>query len=97
MGVGYVLREDSPQTYGGPGEGKWNLHRYHVPMWSDLPLHRIRLELLEPDPDEAPRGIAEAVLCPVLPALANAIAHATGKRFRALPITSDKILEALKP
>jgi CO/xanthine dehydrogenase Mo-binding subunit len=95
MGAGYVLHEESLQTYGGPGEGKWNLNRYHVPMWSDLPLNRIRLELLEPAPDEAPRGIAEAVLCPVLPALANAIAHATGKRFRSLPITPGKILEAL--
>jgi CO/xanthine dehydrogenase Mo-binding subunit len=97
MGAGYVLHEDSPQTSGGPGEGKWNLHRYHVPTWDDLPLDRIQLELLEPVPDEPPRGIAEAVLCPVLPALANAIAHATGKRFRSLPITSDKILETLKP
>lgn len=97
MGAGYVLHEESPQTYGGPGEGKWNLHRYHVPMWDDLPLDRIQLELLEPAPDEAPRGIAEAVLCPVLPALANAIAHATGKRFRSLPITPGNILEALNP
>jgi CO/xanthine dehydrogenase Mo-binding subunit len=97
MGAGYVLHEESPQTYGGPGEGRWNLNRYHVPMWNDLPLDRIRLELLEPAPGEAPRGIAEAVLCPVLPALANAIAHATGKRFRSLPITPGKILEALNP
>jgi CO/xanthine dehydrogenase Mo-binding subunit len=96
MGVGYALHEEFPQTYGGPGEGRWNLNRYHVPMWGDLPLDRITLELLEPlSSDEPPRGIAEAVLCPVPPALANAVGNATGKRFRSLPITPKKILEAV--
>lgn len=95
MGVGYAFLEELPQTYGGPGEGDWNLNRYRVPRWDDLPLDQITLELLEPQPGEPPRGIAEAVLCPVPPALANAIAHATGKRFRSLPITSQKISEAL--
>jgi len=95
MGVGYAFLEESPQTYGGPGEGGWNLNRYHVPRWGDLPLDRITLELLDPQSSEPPRGIAEAVLCPVPAALANAIAHATGKRFRSLPITPKKISEAL--
>jgi CO/xanthine dehydrogenase Mo-binding subunit len=95
MGVGYALLEECPQTYGGPGEGDWNLNRYHVPRWGDLLLDRITLELLDPESGEPPRGIAEAVLCPVPPALANAIANATGKRFRSLPITPKKISEAL--
>jgi CO/xanthine dehydrogenase Mo-binding subunit len=95
MGVGYAFLEELPQTYGGPGEGDWNLNRYHVPMWGDLPLDRITLELLDPQSNEPPRGIAEAVLSPVPPALANAIANATGKRFRSLPITPKKISEAL--
>lgn len=95
MGVGYAFHEEVPQTHGGPGEGDWNLNRYHVPRWGDLPLDRITLELLDPQSDEPPRGIAEAVLCPVPPALANAVANATGKRFRSLPITPGKISEAL--
>lgn len=95
MGVGYALIEELPQTYGGPGEGDWNLNRYHVPRWGDLPLDRITLELLDPRSSEPPRGIAEAVLCPVPPALANAVANATGKRFRSLPITPQKISEVL--
>jgi CO/xanthine dehydrogenase Mo-binding subunit len=96
MGVGYAFHEEFPQTYGGPGEGGWNLNRYHVPMWGDLPVDRITLELLEPQsPGEPGRGIAEAVLCPVPPALSNAVGDATGKRFRSLPITPKKILEAI--
>jgi CO/xanthine dehydrogenase Mo-binding subunit len=96
MGVGFALYEYCPQTEGGPGEGDWNLHRYHVSRWKDLPLNRITLEVLSPmSPDEPPRGIAESVLCPIAPALSNAIGNAVGKRFRNLPITANKILEAL--
>jgi CO/xanthine dehydrogenase Mo-binding subunit len=95
MGVGYAFYEESVQTFGGPGEGEWNLNCYRVPMWSDLPLDQLTLELLDPlTPGEPARGIAEAVLCPVPPALSNAVGNAMGKRFRSLPITPKKILEA---
>jgi CO/xanthine dehydrogenase Mo-binding subunit len=36
------------------------------------------------------------VLCPIPPAIANAVAAATQRRFRSLPITPDKIKEALQ-
>ena len=45
--------------------------------------------------DEAPKGMAEVVMIPIVPAIANAIAHAIGKRFYATPITPAQILEAL--
>jgi CO/xanthine dehydrogenase Mo-binding subunit len=96
MGVGYALYEYLPPTVGGAGEGAWNLNRYRVAKWGDLPLGAITLKALDPvTPDEPARGIAEAVLCPVAPAIANAIAAATGKRFRSLPITPQKVREAL--
>jgi CO/xanthine dehydrogenase Mo-binding subunit len=97
MGVGYALYEYLPQTVGGPGEGGWNLNQYRVARWTDLPLSAVTLKLLPPaGPDEPARGIAEAVLCPIAPAVVNAIADATGKRFRTLPVTPGKILEALR-
>jgi CO/xanthine dehydrogenase Mo-binding subunit len=96
MGVGYALSEYLPRTTGGAGDGTWNFHRYHLPLARDLPLDRIELHLMTAAPDEPPRGIAEAVLCPVAAAIANAIASATGRRFRALPITPAKILEGLR-
>lgn len=47
----------------------------------------------------APFGAKEAGECarpPLMSAIANAIYHATGIRFSRVPITPDKILEALK-
>jgi CO/xanthine dehydrogenase Mo-binding subunit len=95
MGIGYALLEDLPLEQGGAGDGRWNLDRYHVALASDMP----RIMNITPLPKSASteptaKGIAEAVLCPIAPAIANAIAHATGKRFRNLPITSKNILGA---
>jgi CO/xanthine dehydrogenase Mo-binding subunit len=77
----------------GPGDGQWNLDRYHVAMTSDMPLDHLRLTILPTD-EPTGRGIAESVLCPIAPAIANAIAHAADRRFRELPITPDKISAA---
>ena len=43
------------------------------------------------------KGMAEVVMIAVVPAIVNAIAHATGHRFRELPVTPDKVLAALAP
>jgi CO/xanthine dehydrogenase Mo-binding subunit len=95
MGIGYALLEDLPLETGGAGDGRWNLDRYHVALASDLPLHAINITTL-PTNETTAKGIAEAVLCPIAPAIGNAIAFATGKRFRSLPIKASQIKEALK-
>ena len=46
-------------------------------------------------PDEKPKGIAEVVMIPVVPALLNAIYDATGRRFNALPVTQSLLKGAL--
>ena len=94
MGIGYALLENLPLEAGGAGDGRWNLDRYHVALSGDVPLGRLGITTLPSDEPTA-KGIAEAVLCPVAPAIGNAIAHATGKRFRALPITGADIERAL--
>lgn len=97
MGVGYALLEDMPQDAAGGGNGRWNLNKYHVALATDLPLNNIDLELLPPlEGDTTGKGIAEAVLCPIAPAIANAIHDATGQEFTNLPITASQIREALK-
>ena len=83
MGIGYALLENAPNGEDGPGNGKWNLHRYKVPLARHVPLRNMKLTLLGED-DATAKGIAEAVLCPVPAAIANAVAHATGHRPRSL-------------
>jgi CO/xanthine dehydrogenase Mo-binding subunit len=97
MGVGYALLESLPLYEDGPGNGKWNLDRYRVARGSDLPLQGLEVEVLPPvAPDERPKGIAEAGIIPVVPALLNAIYDATGHRFQSLPVTQAMIKGALK-
>jgi carbon-monoxide dehydrogenase large subunit len=42
------------------------------------------------------KGAGESGTGPVAPAIANALYHAIGVRFTALPITPDKVLDALR-
>jgi CO/xanthine dehydrogenase Mo-binding subunit len=95
MGVGYALLETLPPFEGGPGNGQWNLGQYLVARGSDLPLRDLEIEMLPPLPDEKPKGIAEVVMIPVVPALLNAIHDATGRRFNALPVTQSLLKGAL--
>jgi CO/xanthine dehydrogenase Mo-binding subunit len=97
MGVGYALLETLPLYEDGPGNGKWNLGRYLVARGSDLPLNGLEVEVLPPvDADERPKGIAEVVMTPIVPALLNAIYDATGHRFQSLPVTQAMIKGVLK-
>src|SRR5690554_5909841 len=93
MGLGAALGEELLYEQGRPVNPSY-LH-YPLPRAADLP--PIRTVLIEhPDP-HGPYGaksVGEISLNPVAPAVANAIAHATGIRIRDLPITPDKILAA---
>jgi CO/xanthine dehydrogenase Mo-binding subunit len=96
MGVGYALLESLPPFETGPGNGQWNLGDYVVARGSDLPLHDLEIEVLPPlDQKEAPKGMAEVVMIPVVAALLNAIFDATSHRFQSLPVTPDMLKGAL--
>jgi len=92
MGVSYALLELLPPFEGGPGNGQWNLGQYLVARGSDLPLRDLEIEVLPPlTAHEPPKGMAEVVMIPVVPALLNAIFDATGRRFHALPVTQTML------
>jgi CO/xanthine dehydrogenase Mo-binding subunit len=96
MGVGYALLETLPPYEGGPGNGQWNLGQYLVARGSDLPLRDLEIEMLPPlSPDEPPKGMAEVVMIPVVPAILNAIFDATGRRFQTLPVNQTMLKGAL--
>lgn len=89
MGVGYALLETLPPYEDGPGNGKWNLGQYVIARASDLPMGALECEILPPvTPGDPPKGMAEVIMIPIVPAILNAIYDATGKRFAALPVTA---------
>ncbi len=97
MAIGYTLLEHLPPYEDGPGNGKWNLGDYILARGSDMPLHNLEVEILPRlSPKEPPKGMAEVVMLPVVPAILNAIHDATGKRFATLPVTRDTIRRALR-
>jgi CO/xanthine dehydrogenase Mo-binding subunit len=96
MGIGHALHEYLPQLEGGPGDGTWNLNRYIVPKAGQVPVWKTTLEVLPPlSETDPPKGMAEVVMIPVVPAILNGINNAVGARIRSLPATPEKILEAL--
>jgi len=96
MGIGHALHEFLPLYEDGPGNGTWNFNRYHVPMAQDVAVWTQTAEVLPPlSETDPPKGIAEVVMIPVVAAIVNGIAHATGHRFTDLPVTPQKIQEVL--
>ena len=64
-----------------------NFHDYRVARLSESP--EVFVSIIENE--EAPGGVGEPGVPPVVPALCNAIYAATGKRIRRLPVASQLI------
>jgi CO/xanthine dehydrogenase Mo-binding subunit len=68
--------------------------------WADYPIVRfdevpeVEVVLLD-RPDDRFLGVGEGAQGPAAAAIANAIAHATGRRLRALPFTPERVKQAL--
>jgi CO/xanthine dehydrogenase Mo-binding subunit len=96
MGIGHALHEFLPLYEDGPGNGTWNFNRYHLPRSSDVAVWSQTATVLPPlSETDPPKGIAEVVMIPVVGAVVNGIAHATGHYFTDLPVSAQKIQEAL--
>lgn len=61
-----------------------------------MPLRNLEVEVLPALPNAGPKGMAEVVMIPVVPAILNAIFDATGHRFQSLPVTEAMLRGALK-
>lgn len=69
---------------------------YLTPVNLDMPTMEVHF-VDEVDPHVNPlgvKGLGEIALVGVAPAIANAVFHATGRRFRNLPIGIENLLEA---
>ena len=58
-------------------------------------VHGILLENSDPESPWGARGMAEPCIIGAAPAIANALANATGLRIRELPLTPERVLKAL--
>jgi CO/xanthine dehydrogenase Mo-binding subunit len=95
QGMGYALLEEVRQRDGRPIGP--DLEHYLVPMSADTPeLVSIIVETHEPSGPLGAKGVGEAGLVPTAAAIANAIESAAGVRMTQLPITPERLLDALR-
>ena len=96
MGVGYGLIENLAYDESGKVLAT-NLGEYKIPNIRDIP--ELKTTILQSDFGSGPynsMSIGETALIPTAPAIANAIEDAVGVRIKSLPITAEKVLNALK-
>jgi putative selenate reductase molybdopterin-binding subunit len=95
MGFGWALTEK--MVYDDAGKlVNPTLRNYRIPAFADVP----RTQVFFADTHDAigPLGAkaqGECAINPVAPAIANALANATGVRFHHLPFTPDRIFDKL--
>ncbi|MEA4883066.1 MAG: molybdopterin cofactor-binding domain-containing protein [Clostridia bacterium] len=90
MGMGFAIMED---TIIKDGIVKTpNLSTYIVPTSMDAPeIETVAVEVLEPTGPFGAKGIGEAVMVPVIPAITLAIRDAVGARMEVTPATAERV------
>jgi len=96
QGLGYALFEEMVWDNGRLANP--NLMDYKVPGALDVPhdIHSIIVEQPEPDGPFGAKGVGEVGIVTVPSSIANAITHATGVALNKLPMTSERLFEALE-
>ncbi len=94
QGLGYAVMEEMVKD--GPRVTTLNLGDYCVPSIKDLPALETALveDQTGPGPYNA-KAIGEMSIVPTAPAIANAVEAAVGVRILDLPITAEKVFNAL--
>ncbi|KUN06026.1 aldehyde oxidase [Streptomyces yokosukanensis] len=91
QGIGFALTENHHVDDNGVMVNP-NFRNYRIPTYADIP--RTEVLLVGSADSVGPmraKGMAECCINPVAPALANAVHDATGVRYRALPLTPERV------
>ncbi len=91
MGLGYTFTEEV--LFEGGNIGNRGFDTYTIPHFSWLP--KIETVILERK-DKPPQGGGEPAIIAIGAVIANAIFDATGARLYRLPMTPERVLEAIK-
>ena len=97
MGFGWALTENMVHDEDGRMMNP-NLRNYRIPAFADVPPSEVFFaETYDRIGPLGAKSQGECAINPVAPAIANAVANATGVRFAHLPLTPDRIFAALSP
>ena len=95
QGIGWALNEEYIYSDDGTLENPGFLD-YRIPVASDLPMiETVIVEVPNPSHPYGVRGVGEVGIVPPLPALANAVADATGCRITDLPLSPPRVLREI--
>lgn len=95
MGFGQALQEDMIWKDGRLMNP--SLLEYRIPATKENPeIESIIVESIDPEGPFGAKEAGEGSLAATIPAIANAIFDAVGVRINSIPITPDKILDALR-
>lgn len=94
QGIGMALQEELVFEEGRPVNA--SLLEYRVPRIGDAPpIEVVLVETIDPLGPYGAKAAAEPTINATIAAIANAVAHATGHRFKQLPMRPDRVLETL--
>lgn len=99
MGLGAAIYEELKTVNGVPRNT--NFHDYRIPSAGDVPrIADMKSLFVESAPHKngpfGAKGLGEGVMIGMEPAIANAVYDAIGVRIKDMPVTPEKILDAMK-
>jgi CO/xanthine dehydrogenase Mo-binding subunit len=96
MGIGYALMEELLFDAQGRVLNP-KLREYRIPIAVDMPPMEVMLvEKADPYGPFGAKGVGEITTNCTAPAIANAVAHATGIRLHQLPMTPERVWQQLQ-
>ncbi|MFE2378817.1 xanthine dehydrogenase family protein molybdopterin-binding subunit [Streptomyces sp. NPDC059398] len=97
MGIGMALTEGSTVDPASGAFVESDLASYHVPVCADV--RSVEAHWIDEEDEHlnpmGSKGIGEIGIVGTAAAVGNALHHAIGVRLRSLPLTPDKVLEAM--